>query len=134
MSLAEDKRILRMHRMTKGKNMHKNVLAYAIAFLLAAGTGASAADEKDAVDNLAAKLGDFSAEVAITSDYSFRGISQTNKGPAIQGSFGWSKDFDVGGQKVTTFASAWASTRPRSLSACCRPSCPPRERARWRRP
>jgi len=89
--------------------MHKRVLACAIAFFLATGTGAAAADDKDEVDKFFDQIGSFSAEVAGTTDYTFRGISQTNEGPAIQGSFGWSKDFMVGGQKINTFASAWAS-------------------------
>lgn len=89
--------------------MHKRVLACAIAFLLATGTGATAADDKDDVDKFFDKIGSFSAEVAGTTDYTFRGISQTNEGPAIQGSFGWSKDFNAGGQKINAFASAWAS-------------------------
>ena len=70
---------------------------------------AVAEDKKDEVDNFFDKLGTFDASVALTSDYTFRGISQTDEGPAIQGSIGWSNDFDVGGQKVGAFASVWAS-------------------------
>ena len=47
--------------------------------------------------------------MAGTTDYTFRGISQTSQGAAVQGSFGWSKDFTVGKQKVGAYASAWGS-------------------------
>src|SRR5215510_3893871 len=33
-----------------------------------------------------------SASVALTSDYVFRGVTQTDNGAAIQGSFDWSND------------------------------------------
>jgi len=35
-------------------------------------------------------IGDISANVTLTTDYRFRGISQTDEGPAIQGGFDWS--------------------------------------------
>ena len=41
--------------------------------------------------------GNFSANVAITTDYTFRGISQSSSDPAIQGGFDWASDlFYVG--------------------------------------
>ncbi len=39
-----------------------------------------------------ANAGDISANVALTSDYYFRGISQTANDPAIQGGFDWGHD------------------------------------------
>jgi len=47
-------------------------------------------------------MGSFSANVALTSDYYFRGVSQTNNDPAIQGGFDWSHDSGV-------YAGVWAS-------------------------
>ena len=47
-------------------------------------------------------MGSFSANVALTSDYYFRGISQTNNDGAIQGGFDWSHDSGV-------YAGVWAS-------------------------
>jgi uncharacterized protein (TIGR02001 family) len=91
------------------KNMRKWLLACTTAILAVAGTNALAADEKDAVDQFFDSIGKFSGTVAGTTDYTFRGISQTNEGPAVQGSFGWSKDFAVGGQTVGLYASAWGS-------------------------
>jgi uncharacterized protein (TIGR02001 family) len=89
--------------------MRKWLLACATACFAVAGTNALAADEKDAVDNFFDSIGKFSASVAGTTDYTFRGISQTSENPAIQGSFGWSKDFDAGSQKIGLYAGAWAS-------------------------
>ncbi len=36
--------------------------------------------------------GDLSTTIGFVSDYSFRGISQTDEGPAVQGSIDWSDD------------------------------------------
>jgi uncharacterized protein (TIGR02001 family) len=46
--------------------------------------------------------GGFSANIALTSDYRFRGISQTDRDPAVQGSFQYTDDSGF-------FASIWAS-------------------------
>lgn len=43
-----------------------------------------------------------SASVSLTTDYVFRGLSQTDNGPAVQGSFDWSNDM--------VYAGAWASS------------------------
>lgn len=42
-----------------------------------------------------------SGSVALTTDYVFRGVTQTDNGPAIQGSFDWSNE--------NVYAGAWAS-------------------------
>lgn len=34
--------------------------------------------------------GELSANIALTTDYRFRGVSQTDEGPAVQGGFDWS--------------------------------------------
>lgn len=46
--------------------------------------------------------GSFSANVALTSDYVFRGISQSNEEPTIQGGFDWAHDSGL-------YAGVWAS-------------------------
>lgn len=46
--------------------------------------------------------GEFSANVAITTDYTFRGISQTFGDPAVQGGIDWASDL--------LYAGTWAST------------------------
>lgn len=48
----------------------------------------------------------FSANVALTSDYLFRGISQTTNEPAIQGGFDYA--YDAG--TVSPYAGVWASS------------------------
>jgi|CXWL01.1.fsa_nt_gi uncharacterized protein (TIGR02001 family) len=44
---------------------------------------------------------DVSSSITLTTDYVFRGISQSDGGPAVQGSFDWSQDM--------VYAGAWAS-------------------------
>jgi len=48
----------------------------------------------------------FSANVAIATDYVFRGISQTNEDPAIQGGFDYGFDFS---EPAAFYAGVWAS-------------------------
>jgi uncharacterized protein (TIGR02001 family) len=43
----------------------------------------------------------FSGNVALTTDYTFRGVSQTNEGPAVQGGFDYTNDI--------YYAGVWAS-------------------------
>jgi uncharacterized protein (TIGR02001 family) len=54
-----------------------------------------------ATSGIASAEGSFSASVALTTDYVFRGVSQTDGGPAIQGSFDYSNGI--------FYAGAWAS-------------------------
>jgi uncharacterized protein (TIGR02001 family) len=89
--------------------MRKFLLACVTACFAVSGTAALAADENDAVDNFFASIGSFDASVTGTTDYTFRGISQTSEDPAIQGSFGWSKDFKAGQQDIGLYASVWGS-------------------------
>ena len=72
----------------------KMVIAILTAGVMFAGAASAAEEKKDPVDNFFSNIGTFSADVAITTDYAFRGISQTNEGPALQGGFGWSKGFE----------------------------------------
>jgi uncharacterized protein (TIGR02001 family) len=79
-------------------------------FLIVAGFGvamlpALAANAQDAQDTKKDDdmiPGEFSANVALTSEYFFRGISQSDDRPAIQGGFDWSHDIGV-------HAGIWAS-------------------------
>jgi uncharacterized protein (TIGR02001 family) len=50
--------------------------------------------------------GDFTATVALTSDYTFRGISQTDSGPAIQGAIDYSYMFN---DAIGLYAGVWGS-------------------------
>lgn len=49
--------------------------------------------------------GEFSANISLTSDYIFRGISQTGNNPAVQGGFDYSYDFGP----AAVSAGVWAS-------------------------
>ncbi len=48
--------------------------------------------------------GTFTANLNLTSDYAFRGISLSDEGPALQGSIDW------GWEPAGVYAGAWAST------------------------
>lgn len=88
----------------------KTVIAIITAGVLVASAASAAEEKKDPVDEALAGIGKFSANVAVTTDYAWRGISQTNEGPAVQGGFGWTKGFDVSkGQNVELFANIWGS-------------------------
>ncbi|MBL26713.1 MAG: hypothetical protein CMM50_04070 [Rhodospirillaceae bacterium] len=47
-------------------------------------------------------FGEFSANVGVYTDYIYRGISQTDEGPAIQGGFDWAHDSGL-------YAGVWGS-------------------------
>jgi len=47
--------------------------------------------------------GEFSTTIGFTSEYSFRGLSQSNEGPAVQGSVDWSHDSGF-------YAGVWGSS------------------------
>lgn len=51
--------------------------------------------------------GEFSANVALVSEYYFRGISQTDDAPAIQGGFDWSMPLSEGGPSL--YLGVWGS-------------------------
>ena len=79
--------------------MKKMRLLMAAAAGLAAMAGAANAEEAKPT---------FSGNVALTSDYTFRGISQTQEGPAVQGGF----DYGYG----SFYAGAWGSNVDFGLS------------------
>lgn len=58
----------------------------------------------------AANAGELSMSVAATSDYDFRGVTQTAGGPAIQGSVDWAADNGL-------YVGAWASNV--DFGRCC---------------
>ena len=73
--------------------MWNRLIAIAVAGVFALGSTAYAADKKDGdgVDAFFNQIpGEFSADVTLTSDYTFRGVSQTGGNPALQGTFGYS--------------------------------------------
>lgn len=93
--------------------MLKKILSStAVAMLAVSVSGASMAAEKNtnlaaahaakAEEKKEANIGDFSANVAIYSDYIYRGVSQTQREPAIQGGFDWSHDIGL-------YVGTWAS-------------------------
>ena len=51
--------------------------------------------------------GEFSANVALTTNYMYRGVTQTNEGPALQGGFDYSLSPE--GLPFSFFAGVWAS-------------------------
>ena len=69
--------------------MFKKNLGGAIAALLVVGVSGQAVAEKKMMET---NIGDFSANVAVYSDYIYRGISQTFEEPALQGGADWSHD------------------------------------------
>ena len=82
--------------------MFKRILAVtATALFIGTGATAFAADgDKDGIP------GSFSANVALTSEYFFRGLSQTDDAPALQGGF----DYEVEIAKpVSLYAGVWGS-------------------------
>ncbi len=54
----------------------------------------------------AAKTAPFSGSVAITSDYMFRGISQSDENPALQANIDWNHDYTNG---LSSKLGVWAS-------------------------
>ena len=95
--------------------MWNRLIAIAVATMFTLGGAAYAADKKDedGVDAFFNQIpGEFSADVTLASDYSFRGVSQTGGNPALQGTFGYS----LGLQKtfgapvpINIYGSVWGS-------------------------
>lgn len=59
-----------------------------------------------AAQEKAATFGTFSANVALTSEYFFRGLSQTDDAPAIQGGFDWEAEV---AKPVALYLGVWGS-------------------------
>ncbi|HEX9835331.1 MAG TPA: TorF family putative porin, partial [Alphaproteobacteria bacterium] len=69
--------------------MKRVITAAATAALVGVWIPTVAADDLISADMVPGK---FSANVALTSEYFFRGISQTDDSPAIQGGFDWNHE------------------------------------------
>ena len=85
------------------------IFGLGLAAWLASGAAAYAVDP--IVDEKSVP-GEFSANVALTSEYIFRGISQTDGTPAIQGGFDYSVTFleDAGALKnLGGYLGVWGS-------------------------
>lgn len=78
-------------------------LAVFVAALLAGGTVAETAEPLVAEKDIPGK---FSANVALTSEYFYRGLSQTDDAPALQGGFDY--NFDVA-KGVGAYLGVWGS-------------------------
>jgi len=90
--------------------MWKQLSAVAVAGMLAFSSAAMAEDKKDDLDKFFDQVpGEFSADVTLTSDYTFRGVSQTGNNPALQGTFGYSVGFDTGVLPINLYGSIWGS-------------------------
>jgi len=95
-------------REEKGKNRmldKKLLLAASLGLATVAFTAAPVFAEEQEDEDLIP--GEITGSVALTSDYSFRGISQTDKGPALQGSLEYAIDTGIAG--TTAYAGFWGS-------------------------
>ncbi len=84
--------------------MKRLLIATAAVALAATSIPAFAADDDGLLPEKMIP-GSFSANVAVVSEYLFRGISQTNDEPAIQGGFDWALD----SKPVGIYAGTWLS-------------------------
>jgi len=75
----------------------KTLNTFLVVAVLSAGVGLAHAEDSPH---------SISANVAIATDYAFRGISQTNEDPAIQGGFDYGFDFS---EPAAFYAGVWAS-------------------------
>jgi len=67
--------------------LNRKLLTAAVAATLLSGAGLSQAQEKDDMDVASGSGFEISGNVALTNDYRFRGISQSDESAAIQGGF-----------------------------------------------
>lgn len=67
--------------------LNKKLLTAAVTAALLSGAGIAQAQEKDDLDTSSSSGFEISGNVALTSDYRFRGISQSDTSGAIQGGF-----------------------------------------------
>ena len=84
--------------------MKKTVLAAAAAFTMASAIPAAMAQDADSGDIIP---GEVAGGVALTSDYLFRGISQTDHEPAIQGTLEYA--IETGIAETSAYAGFWGS-------------------------
>lgn len=93
-------------------SLNKFAVPLAVALVTAAAAPAFADDTEEEPGSWLP--GTFSGSVALTTNYMFRGISQTNNEPAIQGALNYAlgtKDFDVdmGGYDISAYTGVWGS-------------------------
>jgi len=69
--------------------VYKKLVGMTLAAVIVAVSGANAAES---IIDPKKMQGSFSADMTLTNDYVFRGISQTDAKPAIQASIGYSRD------------------------------------------
>ena len=89
----------------------KRILALAAAAAcITVGTQSVRADDADDKALVAEKdvPGKFTANVGLTSEYIFRGISQTDDSPAVQGGFDWAME-KIGSMPFGIYAGFWGS-------------------------
>ncbi|MBK8176390.1 MAG: hypothetical protein IPK66_14320 [Rhodospirillales bacterium] len=79
----------------------KQMLPIAVALLAATSPALADESEDDVIP------GTIAGSVALTSDYMFRGISQTDNKPAVQGSLEYS--YDTGFNGITPYIGFWGS-------------------------
>lgn len=84
--------------------MSSKVLCRMIAGFFLIGIGAAQAQQKAEESKLLP--GSFTVGFALTNEYLFRGLSQTDQGPAIQGSIEYAQTFTP---SVTGYVGVWAS-------------------------
>ncbi len=93
--------------------MFKRIVAFSFAAMLAFCSAVSAADKKDGIDEAFDLIpGEFSADVTLVNDYTFRGVSQTGGNPALQGTFGYSlglQETFSAPVPVNVYGSVWGS-------------------------
>jgi uncharacterized protein (TIGR02001 family) len=87
----------------------KRKLAIGLALLLTMICGVALADETASEDDGLFAVKNFGASVTLTTDYVFRGVSQTDENPAIQGSFDYK-------HPVSAYLGVWASNVDESIS------------------
>ncbi len=87
----------------KAHKLGISALAFAAALSAGSGPAAQAAEEGD----ILGIPGEFSANVAFTTDYRFRGITQSDDDPALQGGLDYSVDV---GNDFGIYLGAWASS------------------------
>lgn len=85
-------------------------IAAAAAGMLTSGV-ALAADEKDGLDTVTEQiLGSITGDVTLATDYVFRGLSQTDSKPAVQGSIGFERGFEVAPDTtLRLYGNVWGS-------------------------
>ena len=82
-------------------NMNKNLLSFLVGALLV--SSPALADEDDLLPNFP---GEFSFNVALTTDYIYRGETQSESSPAIQGGIDYGVDITEG---IGWYAGIWGS-------------------------